>query len=220
MDIDGLGPSIIEQMLDRGMIETAADLYHINADDVADMDKMGKKSAENLMRELEKSKSNPLYRLLNGLGIRHIGEKAAKVLAKKYKTLDALREASAEEIAAIDDIGAIMAESVVEYFSEAQNIKFIERLEAAGVNCVDDSEAEALDNRFEGKVFVLTGTLSKYKRSEASAIIEKMGGKTSSSVSKKTSYVLAGEEAGSKLDKANKLGVIVISEDEFEELIK
>lgn len=220
MDIDGLGPSIISQMLDRNMIENAADLYYLDSEDVAAMDKMGKKSAENLMNQLEKSKTNPLNRLINALGIRHIGEKAAKTLAKEYKTLDALRNASVEELTQINDVGGIMAESIIEFFEEGQNIEFIMRLEDAGVNCVDDSDDTAVDERFKDKVFVLTGTLSKYKRSEAAAIIESMGGKTSSSVSKKTSYVLAGEEAGSKLDKANKLGVPVISEDEFEEMIK
>lgn len=220
MDIDGLGPSIISQMLDRNMIENAADLYYLDSEEVAAMDKMGKKSAENLMNQLEKSKTNPLNRLINALGIRHIGEKAAKTLAKEYKTLDALRNASVEELTQINDVGGIMAESIIEFFEESQNIDFIKRLEDVGVNCVDDSDDTAVDERFKDKVFVLTGTLSKYKRSEAAAIIESMGGKTSSSVSKKTSYVLAGEEAGSKLDKANKLGVPVISEDEFEEMIK
>lgn len=220
MDIDGLGPSIIEQMLDRELIKTAADLYYLKAEQIADMDKMGEKSAQNLINALEKSKTNPLYRLINAFGIRHIGEKAAKVIAKEYKTLDNLREATVEGLTAIDDVGSIMAESVVEYFNELQTIEFIKRLEAAGVNCTDSSEDELVENRFDGKVFVLTGTLSKYKRSEAAKIIESYGGKTSSSVSKKTDYVLAGEEAGSKLDKANKLGVTVITEDEFEEMIK
>ena len=219
MDIDGLGPSIIEQMLQRNMIETAADLYYLEPEEIAQMDKMGKKSAENLMKQLEKSKTNPLNRLINAFGIRHIGEKAAKVLAKEYKTLDALRNATVEELTGIDDIGGIMAESVVEFFGEPQNIEFIKKLENAGVNCIDDSDENSVDDRFKGKTFVLTGTLSKYKRSEAAAIIESMGGKSSSSVSKKTSYVLAGEDAGSKLDKAVKLGIPVISEEEFERMI-
>ena len=219
MDIDGLGPSIIEQMLKRSMIETAADLYYLNPEEIAQMDKMGKKSAENLMTQLEKSKSNPLNRLINAFGIRHIGEKAAKILAKEYKTLDTLRKATVEELTSIDDIGGIMAESVVEFFNEQQNIDFITRLEAAGVKCEDDTDSNSVDERFKGLTLVLTGTLSKYKRSEAAAIIESRGGKTSSSVSKKTSYVLAGEEAGSKLDKANKLGIPVISEEEFEKMV-
>ena len=220
MDIDGLGPSIIEQMLERNLISTAADLYYLKAEDIADMDKMGEKSAQNLLSALEKSKTNPLYRLINAFGIRHIGEKAAKLIAAECKTLDNVMNATEEQLAEIDDIGGIMARSAVEYFNEPQTIEFIEKLTAAGVNCVDDSDANLIDNRFEKKVFVLTGTLEKYKRSEAGEIIEKFGGKTSSSVSKKTDYVLAGAEAGSKLEKAVKLGITVTSEDEFEEMIK
>lgn len=218
MDIEGLGPSIIEQMLDRGMIETAADLYYIRAEQIADMDKMGEKSAANLIEALENSKSNPLSRLINALGIRHIGEKAAKILAKKYKTIEALMEATAEEMTQINDIGAIMAQSVAEFFSQPQNIDFLDKLRFAGVVCTEEAE-EISDNRFEGLVFVLTGTLEDYTRKEASDIIEAFGGKTSSSVSKKTTYVLAGKEAGSKLDKANSLGVHVISEAEFKDMI-
>ncbi len=220
MDIDGLGPSIIEQMLDRGLIETAADLYYIKAHDIAKMDKLGDKSAAKLIEQIEKSKTNPLYRLINALGIRHIGEKGAKMLSKKFKTLSALMEADIQTLCEVEDVGEIMAQSVVDYFSQEQNRDYINRLTDAGVNCVDDSEQSALNNKFEGKIFVLTGTLNKYKRNEASQMIESMGGKTSSSVSKKTDYVLAGAEAGSKLEKAQSLGVKVISEDEFEQMIK
>lgn len=220
MNIDGLGASIIEQMIERGLIETAADLYYVNPSDIADMDKMGEKSAQNLINALEKSKSNPLYRLINAFGIRHIGEKAAKILSAKYKTLDAFKAATVQELTEIPDIGMKMAESVVEFFAQNQTKYFIEKLEKAGVNCVDDSADNVVDSRFKGMTFVLTGTLEKYKRSEAGKIIESYGGKTSSSVSKKTTYVLAGAEAGSKLDKANSLGVKVINEEEFEEMIK
>ena len=220
MNIDGLGPSIIEQMLDRGLIETAADLYYLKAEDIADMDKLGEKSAQNLINSLQNSKTNPLYRLIFALGIRHIGEKAAKLIAKKYKTIEKLKTATVEGLVEIDDIGEKMAISLVEFFAESQNLEFLDKLEAAGISCVDESEKSLVDNRFEGKVFVLTGTLAKYKRSDAAAIIESYGGKTSSSVSKKTDFVLAGEEAGSKLEKAQKLGVAIISEDEFEDMIK
>lgn len=218
MDIEGLGPSIVEQMLERKLIQTAADLYYINEEDVAEMEKMGPKSAQNLMQALEKSKHNPLYRLIFGLGIRHIGEKAAKVLSRRYGTLERLCNATVEELTTIDDIGGIMAESLIEFFTEPQNIAFLKRLEEAGVHCEDDSSQTFIDRRFEGQTFVLTGTLEKYKRSEASQIIENFGGKTSSSVSKKTTYLLAGAEAGSKLEKAQKLGVTVLTEDEFEEM--
>lgn len=220
MDIDGMGPSVIEKLLKNNIIKTAADLYYIRAEEIAVMDKLGEKSAENLINAVEKSKTNPLYRLINALGIPLIGEKAAKTLAKQYKTIDALMAAPEEELTAIYDIGEKMAKSVSEFFAQQQNIDFINSLKAAGVNCVDDSKDGAGDNRFAGKTFVLTGTLEKYKRTEAAAIIESMGGKTSSSVSKKTDYVLAGTEAGSKLTKAQSLGVAVISEDEFEEMIK
>lgn len=220
MDIDGLGPSIIEQMIERKLITTAADLYYLKPIDIADMDKLGEKSAQNLINALEKSKTNPLHRLINAFGIRHIGEKAAKILSSEYKTLDALREATPLELTVIPDIGEKMALSVVEFFEQEQNKEFIRKLEAAGVHCVDDLESKTKDNRFKGKTFVLTGTLERYKRSEAGEIIESYGGKTSSSVSKKTDYVLAGAEAGSKLDKANSLGITVISEADFEEMIK
>lgn len=221
MDIDGLGPSIIEQMTELKIIENAADLYYIDEETISKMDKMGKKSAQNLINALEKSKNNPLFRLINAFGIRHIGEKAAKTLAREYKTLDNLRAASEEDLSAIPDIGETMARSVTEYFSEPQNISFIERLENAGINCVDNSAEEGESNElFTGKTFVLTGTLEKYTRSEAGEIIERLGGKTSSSVSKKTDYVLAGKEAGSKLEKAEKLGIKIISESEFEEMAK
>ena len=219
MDIDGLGASNVEKLVENGFIENAADLYYLDFKAAAELRGFGDKWAENLRASLERSKSNPLYRLIFGLGIRHIGEKAAKTLAKEYKTIDALMEADAEKMAEIYDFGGIMAESVEEFFKQPQNREFVERLKAAGVNCVD-SEEDSGDNRFEGKTFVLTGTLENYKRSDAAKIIEGFGGKTSSSVSKKTSYVLAGAEAGSKLTKAQSLGVTVISEDEFEEMIK
>ncbi len=218
MDIEGLGPSIIEQMIDKELIQTAADLYYLKAEDIAAMEKMGEKSAQNILTALENSKSNSLYRLINSFGIRHIGEKAAKILSKKYKTLENLINADIDELIKIDDIGEKMAISIVEFFKQTQNLEFIEKLINAGVNCTDNSEES--NTLFSGLTFVLTGTLSKYTRNEASEIIEKLGGKTSSSVSKKTNYVLAGEEAGSKLDKANKLGIKVITEDEFEEMIK
>lgn len=220
MDIDGLGPSIIERFLDLGMIETAADLYYLNPEEIAGLDKMGEKSAQNLMVSLEKSKSNPLYRLIYALGIRHIGEKAAKLLAKNYPKLSLLRAAKAEDLTQIDDIGLAMAESVVEFFEEPQNIAFLELLKNAGVSMEDQVQETVSDQRFAGKTFVLTGTLPTYSRKEASDLIEQLGGKTSSSVSGKTSYVLAGEEAGSKLEKAQSLGITIISEEEFNAMIQ
>ena len=206
-------------MLEKNIISDAADLYYITKEQIANMDKMGEKSAINLLEALEKSKSNSLHRVINALGIRHIGEKNAKTLAKAFGNIDNIISASFEELASLEDFGDIMAKSVVDFFAQNQNIIFINKLKDAGVNMREDQE-QATDLRFEGKTFVLTGTLLKYTRNEASQIIENLGGKTSSSVSKNTSYVLAGEEAGSKLNKANQLGITVISEEDFEEMIK
>ena len=214
MNVDGLGPSIIEQMLARKMISHAADLYYLDPQEIAMMDKMGVKSAENLIAAIEQTKQNDLSRLIYALGIRHIGEKAGKILAKEFGTLDALTAASPMEMVCIDEIGGIMAQSVYDFFQDGKNLDSIEKLRAAGVNFTAVN-AEPTDRRFAGQTFVLTGTLPTYKRDEAKAIIEGFGGKVSGSVSKKTTYVLAGEEAGSKLEKAQDLGVAVIDEDSF-----
>lgn len=219
MEIDGLGYSIIEQLLDRKLINNIADIYSLKLEDVASLKKNGKKFAQNLIDAIEKSKSNDLFKLITGLGIRHIGAKSAKNLARKFRTMDNLMNASIEELSVQNDVGEITAKSIYEFFREEQSIDLINKLKLAGVN-MESLEEENTDNRFEGKTFVLTGALSKYSRDEASDIIEKLGGKTSGSVSKKTSYVLAGEDAGSKLTKAQNLGVTVITEEEFEEMIK
>ena len=219
MDIDGLGPAIIRQLLDNNLIKNAADLYYLQAEEIEKLDKMGKKSAANLINSINNSKANQLSRLITALGIRFVGAKASKVVAAAVKDMDSLMNTDAETLMAIDEIGEIMAASIVDYFREPQNIAFIERLRGAGVNMTEETE-ELADNRFKGMTFVLTGTLENFTRSEASEIIEKMGGKTSSGVSKKTTYVLAGSEAGSKLDKAVALGVNIISEDEFRKMIK
>lgn len=219
MDIDGLGPAIIEQLLANKLISDAADLYYLKQEQIEPLEKMGKKSAENLIRAIENSKSNPFSKLLTALGIRFVGAKASKVIAKSVKNMDNLIKSSKEELLSIEDVGETMAESILEYFKEPQNVDFIEKLRLANINFEEITE-DTEDSRFVGMTFVLTGTLSKFTRNEASLIIENFGGKTSSSVSKKTTYVLAGEEAGSKLDKANSLGVTVISEAEFEEMIK
>lgn len=219
MDIDGMGESIAEQMLDKKIISDAADLYYIKAESIEEMDKMGQKSAANLISAIEESKKNPLHRVINALGIRHIGEKNAKTLAKALKNMDAIIAADYDTLVSLDDFGGIMADSIIAFFKEEQNIEFINRLKKAGVN-MQEAEDDDIDARFSGMTFVLTGTLENYTRGEAQEIIEKFGGKASSSVSKKTTYVLVGKEAGSKLEKANKLGVRVISESEFEEMIK
>lgn len=220
MNIDGLGPAIIEQMLDKKLIETAADLYYVKAEEIAELEKMGEKSAENVINALENSKKNPLYRLINALGIRHIGEKGAKILALEYNSLDKLANASEEELANIPEIGAIIAKSVTEFFEQEQNKEFIKKLKDAGVNIEETEKQESENKIFSGMTFVLTGALSEYTRDEASEIIERLGGKTSSSVSKKTSYLLAGENAGSKYDKAVSLGINIITEEEFKNMIE
>lgn len=219
MDIDGLGPALIEQLVEKSIIKDASDLYYLKAGDVSNLDKMGEKSETNLLAAIDKSRYNPLHKLISAFGIRHVGEKAAKVLAKKYKSIENLCSATAEELRTVDDIGEIMAESIVDFFSDEKNVDFINRLKLGGVECKEET-TEQTDLRFEGEIFVLTGTLTEFTRSEASEIIENFGGKTSSSVSKKTTYVLAGEEAGSKLDKAQALGIRIISESEFKEMIK
>lgn len=219
MNIDGLGENIIQQLLDNHLIENIADIYILTFEDVSSLKKNGKKFAQNLINSINESKENDLYRLITALGIRHVGVKASKILAKKYKTIENLIEAKFEELSQIKDVGEVMANSIREFFLQKQTVDLIARLKEAGVN-TKYLEGESTDNRFEGKTFVLTGSLEKYTRGEASNIIEKMGGKTSSTVSKKTDYVLAGEEAGSKLIKAQNLGVKVITEGEFIEMIK
>ena len=218
MNIDGLGENIIGQLLDKGLIENIADIYTLQLEDIASLKKNGKKFAQNLMDSINKSKENDLYRLITALGIRHVGTKASKLLARKYKNMDNIMKAELEDLSMINDIGPIVANSIREFFSQEQTQDLIQKLKEAEVNMITKEE-ENVDQRFEGKTFVLTGTLEAYTRGEATNIIEKFGGKTASTVSKKTDYVLAGEEAGSKLTKAQSLGVTVISEAEFQEMI-
>ena len=218
MDIEGLGDALLNKLVEQNMIKTAADIYSLDFGKIAEMDKMGKKSAENLKKAIEKSKENDLSKLVFALGIRHVGAKAAKLLSDNFRDIDSIMNSSAEDISKIDGFGLVMAQSVVDFMSMPQSQKLIADLKAAGVNM--KAEDTHIDNRFSGKTFVLTGTLTKYTRSEASRIIENYGGKASSSVSKKTDYVLAGEAAGSKLAKATELGVKIINEDEFAEMIQ
>lgn len=213
MDIEGLGPAIIETFVQNGMLRSTADIYHLNSDAIAQLDGFQQTSANNIIESVEHSKSNDLSRLLFALGIRHIGAKAGKLLANHFKTMDAILNASTEAILEIDGFGQIMAESVTDFFSTAGAKELIRELAACGVNMKSTASIE--DLRFAGKTFVLTGTLPSLKRSEAAAMIESFGGKTAASVSKKTDYVLAGESAGSKLDKANALGIPVIDEETF-----
>lgn len=218
MDIEGLGPAVLEQLLGAGLVRNIDDLYALDYDRVAQLERTGEKSVENLRNAVENSKANDLSRLIFALGIRHIGSKAASLMAERFGSMDAVLKASEEDFAAIDGFGEILAGSAFEFFSLPKTREMLERLEARGVNM--KSLKEVKDSRFAGMTFVLTGTLPGYTRGEASAIIESFGGKTSSSVSKKTTYVLAGEDAGSKLEKARALGVTVIDEERFNEMIK
>ncbi len=213
MDIDGLGPAVIKQLAEQKLLSSPADLYELKLEQLLSLERMGKKSSQNLIDAIEKSKKNDLFRLIYALGIPNIGLKAAKLLSARFQSMDAVIQASAEEVSSIEGFGNIMAESTYHFFRLFHTAHLIGRLRDSGVNMY--SKTEVSDNRFLGKTFVLTGTLPTLTRSEATAIIEKNGGKVSGSVSKKTDYVLAGEDAGSKLVKAQQLGVTVISEEEF-----
>lgn len=217
MDIEGLGISVCESLINSGLVNSAADLYYLEPQSVAGLDRMGKKSAENLISAIEKSKEAGLARLVCAFGIRQVGQKAAKVLAAHFADLDSLIAADEDMLTGIPDIGAITASFITEWFANPQSMHLVGRLRDAGVSFA--SKEERKDNRFAGMTFVLTGTLQHYTRDEAAAIIESYGGKASSSVSKKTSFVLAGENAGSKLTKAEGLGIRIISEQEFDSMI-
>ena len=218
MDIDGLGSAIVEQLIQQGMVHSPADLYYLDPEQVEAMDRMGKQSTANLMAAIEKSKDNDLSRLLFAFGIRQVGAKAGKVLASTFGSLDRLMEADESALTEVRDIGAITAESIVRWFANPQSRHMIERLREAGVNFL--SKAVVVDQRFAGMTFVLTGALTLFTRDAATEKIESFGGKASGSVSKKTTYVVAGENAGSKLRKANELGIPVLTEEEFLKMIE
>lgn len=217
MNIEGLGPAVLEQLVNVGQVSNIVDLYTLDFNAVTALERMGEKSAQNMFEAIEKSKQNDLSRLITALGIRHIGTKAAKLLASHFGDIKAIMSATLSELESIEGFGSILANSTVDYFAVDENRRLVERLIELGVNT--KSQKTVTDTRFSGMTFVLTGTLPTYTRSAASEIIESLGGKVSGSVSKKTTYVLAGAEAGSKLDKANSLGVTVIDEDEFNSMI-
>lgn len=220
MNIDGLGESIVTMLLENGLVKDVSDLYYLNREELLNLERMGEKSVQNLMNAIDQSKENDLGRLIFALGIKLVGTRAASLLADAFKDIDTLIEASVEEITDIPEIGNKMAQSVVSFFEENKNLMVIQKLKEAGVNTKSlKVEDIAIEKKFEGAIFVLTGTLKKYKRKEAKDMIEALGGRVSGSVSKKTTYVLAGEEAGSKLKKAKDLGVSVITEDEFEQMV-
>ena len=218
MDIDGLGPAVLQQLVEAGLVANAADLYDLSVQDMARLERMGEKSAQNAVNAIAKSKENDLWRLIYALGIRQVGEKAAKVIAAHFGSYDDFASASMEELVAIDDIGEVTAEYIRTWVNSPQSQDLMARLKAAGVNMV--CKEERLDNRFAGMTFVLTGALERFTRDEAGEMIEKRGGKSSGSVSKKTTYVVAGENAGSKLRKAQELHIPVLTEEEFLDLLK
>lgn len=213
MDIDGVGPAVLQQLIESGLVSNPADLYDLRAEQLEGLDRMGKKSAQNAVDAIARSKENDLWRLIFALGIRQVGAKAAKILATHFGSMDGLRRATAEELTEIDDVGAVTADYITHWMQSDQAADLLARLQKAGVNM--ECHQELVDRRFAGMTFVLTGALTRFTREEAGEMIELRGGKVSSSVSKKTTYVVAGENAGSKLRKAGELGVSVLSEEEF-----
>ncbi len=217
MDIEGLGVALVDQLIENKMITCPSDLYNLDFNKVASLDRMAEKSAQNLKNAIDRSRSAGLDQLLFAMGIRNVGKQTAKLLAKKYKSIDAIMSATKDDLLSTDEVGEIIAENIINFFSLEQTVNMINELKKCGVNTEYSDTLES--DKFAGLTFVLTGKLTKYVRDEASTLIEQRGGKVSSSVSKKTNYVIAGEDAGSKLDKATKLGVTIISEEEFEQML-
>jgi len=218
MDIEGLGEALVEQLSNVGLLTTPADIYTLTADDISNLDRSGERSAQNLLNAIEKSKDNDLWRLIFGLGIRLIGSKAARILEENFEGMEQLMNAAKEQLTAIDGIGDTMADSIIQYFAQEDSRQLIAKLSELGVNM--QSRRKAATGSLSGCTFVLTGTLPNMSRGEATALIESVGGKVSSSVSKKTDYVVAGEEAGSKLTKAQQLGITILTEQELVNMIK
>ncbi len=220
MDVDGLGEKLIHQLVDKGLVKSLADLYRLDAATLAELDRMGKKSAENLVKAIEASKTRTLDRLLTGLTIRHVGTRMSEVIAAKVVTLDRLRAMTLEELEALPEVGPVVAASIHEYFQDPENQALLDELQEVGLKPEPLAPAPTSGRKlpFSGLTFVLTGTLPKRSRPEAEALIKQRGGKISGSVSKVTSYLLAGEDAGSKLAKAKQLGIPVVDEAEFERM--
>jgi DNA ligase (NAD+) len=222
MDVQGFGSALIDQLVDRGLVEDAAGLYGLRAEDFVELDRMGEKSAANLVRALSENRRRPLHRFLFGLGLRHVGATAARLLARSFRSLERLRAASAEELAEVPGIGEITAASVVRYFARPETSDLLERFRAHGVEPEDEAglpEENVLPDPVRGRTFVLTGALEAWTREEARAAIEAHGGKVTSSVSRKTDYLVAGHDAGSKLEQARKLGTTVLGEEELRALL-
>jgi len=218
MNIDGMGDTLVNQLTDRKMVKDVADLYKLTKEKLLSLDRMGDKSAENVLREIENSKKLPLERVIYGLGIRFVGERTAQFLAEHFGTMEAIEKASEEELQQVEEVGPRIAKSIVEFFAEPKNRELVEELRAAGLSMRGKKKERG--TKLAGKTFVLTGTLANYTRDEAKKMIEDAGGKVAGSVSKKTDFVVAGADAGSKLDKAKELGVAVIDEVGMRELLR
>jgi DNA ligase (NAD+) len=218
MNIEGMGDALVNQLTDRGFVRNVADIYRLSKDDLLKLERMGDKSAQNVLNEIEASKKLPLERVIYGLGIRFVGERTAEFLAEHFGSLDAIMKAGEEELQEVNEVGPRIAKSIVEFFQEPRNRELVEQLRKAGLTFTGNKKERG--TKLAGKTFVLTGTLSRYSRDEAKKMIEDAGGRVSGSVSKKTDYVVAGTDAGSKLDKAKELGVEVVGENEMEALIR
>jgi DNA ligase (NAD+) len=218
MNIEGMGDALVNQLTDRGMVKNVADIYKLTRKDLLELERMGAKSAQNVLDEIEASKKLPLERVIFGLGIRFVGERTAQFLAEHFGSLSALMSASEEELQEVAEVGPRIAQSIVEFFREPKNRELVERLRHAGLTF--SGKKKERGTKLAGKTFVLTGSLTRYSRDEARKKIEDAGGRVSGSVSKKTDYVVAGSESGSKLDKARELGIAVIGEKEMEELLE
>ena len=216
MDIEGLGDKLVNQLVDQGLVQNFRDLYQLSVEELTKLERMGEKSAKSLVDGIAASRQRGLGRLLNAISIRHVGQRVARTLARHFRTIDAMQAASIEQLSSVSDVGAVIAQSVFDFLHSEEGKQIIEQLKDAGVVLEESGEEEVGDGLFTGKTFVVTGTLSKYSRDEIHEMIEKLGGKTSSSVSKSTHFLVAGEKAGSKLDKAKQLGITIVSEGEFE----
>jgi DNA ligase (NAD+) len=219
MRIEGLGDALVEQLVDAGLVHSLADLYRLTRDQLLELERMGEKSADNLLQQIDASKSRGLSRVLAGLGIRMVGDSVAELLAQEFGNIEELEKAPTERLAQIEGIGPERAESIHQFFKSKQGKKLIEDLRTLGVKLTEEVKSKAKKGGLAGKTFVVTGTLEKYSREEIEGLIKQHGGKATGSVSKKTDYLVAGEKAGSKLEKARELGVAVLSEEEFDKLI-
>jgi DNA ligase (NAD+) len=218
MNIDGLGEALVNQLTDRGMVKDVADLYKLSKADLLKLERMGDKSAQNVLDEIQRSKKLPLERVIYGLGIRFVGERTAQFLAEHFGSLDSIVNASEEELQEVEEVGPRIANSIVEFFAEPRNRQLVDELRGAGLTFRGKKKERG--TQLAKKTFVLTGTLAHYTRDEAKKLIEDAGGRVSGSVSKKTDYVLAGADAGSKLDNAHELGIAVINESDLDRLLK